>query len=600
MRRAGLLACALVAGAVFAANVELPVRTVNGQKYFVYRVHRHDTVFGVANLLGVSREDIIRYNAKAADGLRTDMDLFFPVDKFSDKFGTSTSSATASAGTTVDYVVKRGDTLFGISRRFGVTAEQIVACNPSAETGVKAGETLHIPVAGTAASEPVGPIPGDDGNNALTPVNREKVLINNNVVSDEDATDTMPDVNETAMDTASGDKDTAAVITAPQLHEYTVAVMLPFMLGDERAAKAAASFTDFYKGLLVAVDTLRDTAPKVRIIALDTDNSADRAIQLLNQDPRLAKADLIIAPDNVEQLAAIADFGRRNGAYVLNYSNTRDTSYIDNPYVMQGLIPSQTMLRKAVRQYVAGLDDLVPVILRNTAGAHDKAGFVNDFIAACAEKGITPLEVSYEGSLSQAELEEQLGVPGEQTKYVFIPMSGTRTEFNKFSTALARYRSAAVTAGGNVRVLGYPEWSAFRNDSQKALYDLDATIYTRSFFNPGDSDVCGVENSFVRWYGTAPVDGVPNQGLLGYDTGCFVLKLLSAGILENGTQARFAGTDGAAPLDGVLYNPGGAGDWQGVQSTYRFRQVDGAVGPVNESLYIVHFRPGELIQTEVI
>ena len=43
------------------------------------------------------------------------------------------------------YAVVQGDTLYSLSKRFGVTIDQITAANPSLAEGLKAGQTIKIP-----------------------------------------------------------------------------------------------------------------------------------------------------------------------------------------------------------------------------------------------------------------------------------------------------------------------------------------------------------------------------------------------------------------------------------------------------------------------
>ena len=78
--------------------------------------------------------------------------------------------------------------------------------------------------------------------------------------------------------------------------------------------------------------------------------------ELLDTDHRLKEADIIIAPDNRELLDMVAEFGRTNKIYVMNVANSRSDLYVSNPYVMQGLIPSQDMLEKAAGIFVEGLE----------------------------------------------------------------------------------------------------------------------------------------------------------------------------------------------------------------------------------------------------
>ena len=61
------------------------------------------------------------------------------------------ASAQSPAGQ-VSHTVQPGETLYRISRQYGVTVEQIVRLNPGLQgTAVKSGQTLLIPIVPTAA-----------------------------------------------------------------------------------------------------------------------------------------------------------------------------------------------------------------------------------------------------------------------------------------------------------------------------------------------------------------------------------------------------------------------------------------------------------------
>lgn len=83
--RAGVLAlCALIAATLVASALDLPVKKVKGREYFVYKVKKGESVYGVSKQLGISRETIVEYNPQAADGLKKNMELFFPVEDFAE------------------------------------------------------------------------------------------------------------------------------------------------------------------------------------------------------------------------------------------------------------------------------------------------------------------------------------------------------------------------------------------------------------------------------------------------------------------------------------------------------------------------------------
>ena len=583
---AALAACSLWA----AAGLNLPVKKVNGKQCYYYKVARGNTVYGVAQQLGVSRDQIITFNPSAADGLKPGMMLYFPVSEFGKPDPAALAaqeSQSAQQVPVIRYVVSKGETLFGIGHKFGVSAESIVALNPTADRGIKAGQTLLIPDK-SKEGQPVetGDFPADES--AATP-EQNKIVLPDELNPDKQERSLTPvprDVIRIAGDeeqSAPAQEQPAEESAQPQVQqrpEVTVSVLMPFMTGSEKPARAAQLAAEFYGGFLIAADSLQAVLPKVNIHAYDTRNSADNVRRLLAQEAAIGQSQVIIAPDAADQLQLISDFGRSHRIMVFNPLNARDTSYISNPYMLQGTIPSAQMYAKAAEAFVARLDGFTPVLLVNNSGRDDKRHFIETLKARLNADGIVPLMVEYDGSLSASSLAEQLGDPQADSKFIFIPQSGSLSEFNKFSNALTRYKNSAAEVGAQVRLWGYPEWVTFRGEPQKEIHELSTTLYTRSFFNPEGRESRGVDNSFVKWYGHEVSDGVPAQGVLGYDTGVFILKGLASGALDT-----------EAPQNA---------DWQGVQSTFHLRHENDSKGLANDALYIVRFLPGDLIDAEVI
>ena len=271
----------------------------------------------------------------------------------------------------------------------------------------------------------------------------------------------------------------------------------------------------------------------------------------------------------------VAEFGKANKVYVLNVANSRDDVYLTNPYVLQGLIPSQQMLEKAASVFVEGLDGATPVILRNLNGKDDKKAFVEMVTTRLGAEGIPFVEVQYEGGLSHSELESQLGELPEGAKLIFLPTSGTLGEFNRISATLEKLRTKLFETGGDLRLFGFPEWTTFANEAKSALHELRTTIYARSYANFESPAVTEVNDLFRHWYGEPMTEGVPVQGLMGYDLVGYLIGAMADGELS------------------VL------NDYTGVQSSYDFSRDEGVEGVVNTSLYVVEFMPGDYENVQV-
>ena len=52
-----------------AAGLKLPVKKIAGESYYYYKVGGNETVDGIAKKIGVSAQDIIKFNPSAAQGV---------------------------------------------------------------------------------------------------------------------------------------------------------------------------------------------------------------------------------------------------------------------------------------------------------------------------------------------------------------------------------------------------------------------------------------------------------------------------------------------------------------------------------------------------
>ena len=53
-----------------ARDMELPTTRVNGREMYYYDTQRGENIYGVAEKLGITRDELVKYNPAAADGLR--------------------------------------------------------------------------------------------------------------------------------------------------------------------------------------------------------------------------------------------------------------------------------------------------------------------------------------------------------------------------------------------------------------------------------------------------------------------------------------------------------------------------------------------------
>ena len=75
-----LVLVALSATAI-QAQTNLPRTTISGHEFYYYQVENNESIYDIAAKLGVTKDEIIKNNPDASDGIQNGMRLYFPVDK---------------------------------------------------------------------------------------------------------------------------------------------------------------------------------------------------------------------------------------------------------------------------------------------------------------------------------------------------------------------------------------------------------------------------------------------------------------------------------------------------------------------------------------
>ena len=102
-----------------------------------YVVKKGDTFFNVSKRFSVSRSNIADWNnISPSSNLRLGQKLVIK--------GGSQQLASASSARLIRYTVKRGDSLMQLSRKFGVSLNDLRKSNPQASKGIRPGQSIKI------------------------------------------------------------------------------------------------------------------------------------------------------------------------------------------------------------------------------------------------------------------------------------------------------------------------------------------------------------------------------------------------------------------------------------------------------------------------
>ena len=644
------------------AQQHLPKTTIAGHEFYYYETAKGESIYDIAAKLNVTKDEIIKNNPDAADGISDGMRLYFPVEK-----GSNVTAASVSAAKT--HTVAQGETLYGLAKRYGTTVEELVAANPGTDGGIKTGQVLTIPQGSSQpapdanqqvkdafsqnnasvmnltlpqGSDPIFVTlkygegiydiakqynasiesiilanPGLKPNeytgdtkikvlpNTALPFVYERTGVRNykyevqrgesyasiakdNGITEQELKAANPDIKKAKKDKTivipkpftervTGEMATISLdelrnYYAPRINdlydnlvgkrlenEVNIAMVLPFQLHKSAPPKQAYLYTDYYKGFLLALDSVSHiTDKRINLKVYDTQHNLNVTDSILAL-PELKMMNMIIAPSEPQQLARINAFGKANGVPVMNCFTTKNEDYLDNPYVYQVNTPTNEMIHNVMRWFDEKFTDYNVIFL--VAGGDNDTEMFEHMRKHITGKKYPTATINVNGDVSFNTISNQMN-PG--SKYVFIPSSGDKNLVQKYIKALKQAKNERFDC--ELSLIAYPECVLYLKDYQTDLQDVDTYMFTR-FFNAKGFRTRDLEAAYKTNFGGEPLQAVPHMAIYGYDTGMYLLKSLGAdGIIDNET-----------PL------------YKGIQTSFKWERGDNWCGYTNQAIEIVHF-----------
>ena len=146
MKRLRLILVALAVMIVSVAMATEPSKITvryHGKRYYIHQVKEGDTLYSLASVYGVSQESIIEVNGLEGDTLRLGDKLYVLYGNVQSKKKHSGRDNHAE-GEDV-HVVRPGETLYSLSRTYGMTEQDMLELNGLKDhTDIKAGMTLRV------------------------------------------------------------------------------------------------------------------------------------------------------------------------------------------------------------------------------------------------------------------------------------------------------------------------------------------------------------------------------------------------------------------------------------------------------------------------
>ena len=375
----------------------------------------------------------------------------------------------------VFHVVELGETLYRISRKYGVTVSQITQANPEIGETISIGQRIYIPI-----EKPTLPQqPTREGNK--TP-EKENVVIKEGVSK----------------------------------KEYTVFVLIPLYLAQVDGINPAAiktlvdykkikafDFVQFYEAMLLATEDISAKYPKIKINLYVEDVSSTALTESLIASGKLDNADLIIGPFHAKEFASVCQYAKNKDIILVNpfseafefcgtpvYKGTASAilqgeafaRYVLEKYPSANIIFASYQSEKENKQiadYKLGLRTIFEQSGRNVS-MHDanlKSGGISAIKSAMSSVNENFVFTFFEGELSVTNFTQSLNAAKLDKLNLVAPetwLEYDNIETEYFMNLKTHYIASHFVNYSNPKVIRFID--AFRN-----AYDTEPTLNLYAF-----------------------------------------------------------------------------------------------------------------------
>lgn len=376
--------------------------------------------------------------------------------------------------------VKRRETVYSISREYGISEADLIAANPElkGETKIKKGTFLCIPYPSASLQEPAQP--------QTVPTNSE--LFRENKKAGE------------------------------RIGTIKAAVILPF-LPDGASKSDAAKMVEYYEGFLMAVDSLKRSGTSIDLYTYNSGPSTSSLNSILGKS-EMKEMDIIFGPLHQQHIKPLADFADKHDIRLVIPFTSKDNTVFRNPSVYQINTPQSYLYSEVYDHFVRQFPNANVIFIEASQSTKDKADFIKGLKEELRNRSI-PMKNLKEN----ATVESMKAVLSADRENIFIPTSGSNLTLIKILPQLTML--VREQTDSRIHLFGYPEWQTYTKDHLEAFFELDTYFYSSFYTNNLLPAAINFTKSYRRWYGKDMDERYPKFGMLGFDTGYFFLKGLA-------------------------------------------------------------------------
>ena len=498
-----------------------------------HQVVAKQTLYSISKMYGVEKEEIIRLNPEIENGIiKIGQILRIPVsDKTKAQVQDNVAKQINSDKTTVQHEVKaqqpvlpkkkyvtyevksRKETLYGISKQFGVSINEIIEANPYAQDGIKKGDILQIPV----VEENIPKTSGSDILHIVKPKETIYGISKQYNITKEDLLRANPKlenglmIGDTILITSSSPQPTTTPTdnnAIVQKATYRIAYMLPFSAEEDKNSTNIDRFIEFYRGSLLAMEKIKEQGISLEVYTFDTQLGTTKINDILkNGIPKTV--DMIIGPAYPEQVAIVADYAKKNNVIQI-VPFTSQISNSDRFALQYQFNPSSADLDKAIINNILDKHRTDNVFIVNFASQNSKSYHLPERL----EKALKSNSIKYTKLKANSLTADNISALNRNANNLIVRSSCSTQEFKDFVGAVSADNKNYTFVVEN-DIFNYAK-------ADKSLKNKNFVTYSLFNATPEDKYL----NAYSRYFTVRTQQSTPNYDLLGYDITLYFCKAL--------------------------------------------------------------------------
>ena len=547
-----LLALALPALATEPTNI---VVEVGGRSYYKHLVASGDTIYALSKAYNVSEQQILASNEGVTpETLKVDSYIYIPREAHAE-------SKAVDKKKFIVHSVKTGDTIYSIARKYKVSVATLERDNPdidierialgmevkvrrsergyvtmddidreqrkrdsevvlkSNEYRVMAGETVYSLSRRFGLSE--------DDFMQINSLRSSRDLKEGMIVLRAKPAEVKPEVAEeisrteestavetpeegSAIEEAAVEQQPIVDTNAPIFNKFTseqrlrTLLMLPF----HKDGKVNSTAVDFYRGVLLAMEELRDAGYNIELSVLDTQGSEEVVEDIVTYDSLLYGTHLIIGPVYENEIAKVLPYAMETNTPVV--SPLADITSLSGSVLFQ----MQTENSHKYDRFAEVFDGSREVVIIHTPSVD--AEYKAKMYELSANHTIYELNYEFDrGSLLYRRNAD--GTNGEEiditefmhtkTSKAFVVLASSETDVDRVLTTLSSTRASILGRGGimgDYVVVGNRRWKQMLSIDKQTFFNNNTIFLVPYHANRGSETITMFDARYVKAYEVLP------------------------------------------------------------------------------------------------